>query len=149
MKAYRVDYGPRFAKDGVITAEPPRVGAAFTMRVPQVDADGNETGGLEMPEVAVPLATYTGWNLFTASAGPEQILSSMQGSYVPFATTRAERTAAKDPRPSIEERYAGKDQYLDEVRKAADRLVAAGYLLRPDVEPILSRAAEHWDLVHR
>ena len=57
--AYRADYGPRFASERVITQEPPRIGRAFPILVPQVDADGNGIAGIRMPELSVPLATYT------------------------------------------------------------------------------------------
>ena len=62
--AYRADYGPEFRTKGIVTIEPPEVLSKFPVMVPQVDSDGNEIGGLKMPEISVPLATYTGWNLF-------------------------------------------------------------------------------------
>src|SRR5204863_3283 len=83
----RADYGPRFAKEGIVTIEPPRIGSSFPILVPQVDADGNGIAGVRMPELAVPLATYTGWNLFNDRSGPAGVLSSMQGSYIPLART--------------------------------------------------------------
>ena len=144
-KAYRVDYGPRFATSGIVSVEPPEVGSAFPILVPQVDADGNETGGLMMPGVAAPLATYTGWNLFRSEAGPEDVLSSMQGSYIPFPRTVAERRRSGDPRASIEERYSSREHYLGLVAQHALRLVEQGYLLREDLAPILRQAGEHWD----
>ena len=144
-RAYRVDYGPQFATKGIVSVEPPEVGSAFPILVPQVDADGNETGGLTMPGVAVPLATYTGWNLFRSEAGPENVLSSMQGSYIPFSQTTVERQQRRDPRPSIEERYASREQYVGLVAQEALRLIGEGYLLPRDLAPILGRAGEHWD----
>ena len=144
-KAYRVDYGPEFATKGIVTVEPPEVASAFAIRVPRVDADGNETGGLKMPGVAVPLATYTGWNLFRSEFGPEGVLSSMQGSYIPFARTTVDRQQSGDPRPAIEERYRSRQQYVGLVSEAALRLIDEGYLLAEDLAPILGRASEHWD----
>ena len=126
QKAYRAVYGPEFRTRGITTVEPPEVLSAFPMMVPTVEADGNETGGLMMPEVAVPLATYTGWNLFHASAGPVDVLSNMQGSYVPFPRTAAERQRTNDPRRSIEERYGSRDAYLGQVSAAALELVDDG-----------------------
>src|SRR5947207_8893387 len=111
-RAYRADYGPAFATEGVVTVEPPRIGTAFPILVPQVDADGNGLAGVKMPELAVPLATYTGWNLFNDRSGPTDVLSSMQGSYIPLPRTSAERKRTNDPRLSIEERYRDKDQYI-------------------------------------
>ena len=144
-KAYRVVYGPEFRTKGIVTVEPPEVLSAFPILVPQVDADGNEVAGLMMPEVAVPLATYTGWNLFNPEAGPPDVLSNMQGSYVPFTRTKVERTEYQDPRASIEERYGDREDYLDRVTVAAEELVAEGYLLADDVSPIVAQAGRHWD----
>jgi hypothetical protein len=146
-KAYRVFYGEDFASKGVIAVDPPEVNGAFPLLVPQVDRDGNELAGLKMPEVSVPLATYTGWNLFNAESGPTHLLSSMQGSYIPLARTRAERERTNDPRPSIEERYQNRDQYLGLVSTAAKALVQGGYLLQEDVSAIVEHAGRQWDLV--
>jgi hypothetical protein len=144
-KAYRADYGPRFATSGVVTIEPPTIGAAFPILVPQVDGDGNGIAGVRMPDLTVPLATYTGWNLFNGRSGPTDTLSSMQGSYIPLPRTAVDRKRAADPRASIEERYHGKDDYVARVTAAATDLVKAGYLLDEDVAPIAANAAHHWD----
>jgi len=144
-RAYHADYGPKFASEGIVSLEPPRIGTAFPILVPQAHADGNGLAGIRMPELAVPLATYTGWNLFNDRSGPAGVLSSMQGSYVPLAKTSAERKRSTDPRASIEERYRDKDQYVSLVTKAAQDLVAQGYLLAEDVQPVVANAARHWD----
>ena len=146
--AYRVDYGPGFESAGIISKEPPLVGPAFPILVPQVDTDGNETGGLRMPELEVPLATYTGWNLYSAAYGPETEVAHMSGSYIPFATTRAEREANADPRPSIEERYGSRAEYLGLYAEAAIRLINEGYLLREDLPELIERARIHWEYRH-
>ncbi len=143
-KAYRADYGPQW-KSGVVTLEPPKIGKAFPMLVAQVDADGNETAGLKMPELAVPLATYAGWNLFNGKAGPTDEISSMQGSYIPFPPTRAARARTGDPRRSIEERYHDREQYLGLISTAALKLIEQGYLLDRDLPAILKQAAGRWD----
>lgn len=143
--AYRAVYGPEFRTRGIVTVQPPEVISAFPVMVPQVDGDGNETAGLMMPEVAVPLATYTGWNLFRAEFGPTDVLSSMQGSYIPFARTRAARDRMGDPRRSIAERYASREEYVGRVSTAALALVDDGYLLAEDLSPILTQAGRHWD----
>ena len=119
--------------------------STFPILVPQVDDDGNELAGLMMPEIAVPLATYTGWNLFRPEAGPPNVLSSMQGSYIPFSRTLAERLQNGDPRQSIEERYQSRGAYIDRVTVEASKLVDAGYLLAEDVLLIVSQARRHWD----
>jgi len=144
-KAYRADYGPRFASEGVVTVEPPRIGTAFPILVPQVDADGNGLAGIRMPDLAAPLATYTGWNLFNDRSGPTNELSSMQGSYIPLARTAADRQRSADPRLSIGERYRDKDQYVGLVTKAAMELIDQGYLLADDLAAVVRGATRNWD----
>lgn len=120
-------------------------GSALPLVVPQVDKDGNETAGIRLPEVAVPLATYTGWNFRNTTVGGTAQLVSLMGSYIPLARTKAERDARHDPRPSIAERYASRDAYMDRIQKTADALVTGGYLLAEDVPGVVKRAAEHWE----
>jgi len=146
-KAYRADYGPDFLATGIVTEEPPKLGSAFPILVPLVDADGNEISGIRMPELAVPLATYTGWNLFNGRAGPRDVVSSMQGSFIPFPRTRAERERTNDPRLSVEERYQSRGQYLSLVSKAAHELVEKEYLIRADLPRMLEQAGARWDYV--
>ncbi len=144
-RAYRVDYGPGFVKEGIVTQEPPAVGKPFPILVPSVDSDGNEVAGVRMPDLQVPLATYTGWNLFNERSGPTNEISSMAGSYIPFPRTRAEREATGDPRPSIEERYATRSEYLGRVAQAGLALIDEGLLLDRDLPAIVRKAATHWD----
>lgn len=122
-------------------------GAVLPYLVPQVDADGNERGGIRLPDIAAPLATYTGWNFRLPSTGARERLVPLLGSYVPFPATRDHRLAAKDPRQSIAERYPSRDAYLAVFRNAAAARVREGYLLGDDVPLLVRRAAEHWDLL--
>jgi len=138
--AYRVDYGPHW-KQGIVTLEPPKVGRAFPVLVPQLDGDGIDRAGIKMPEVAVPLATYTGWNLFDEQSGPPDEVSSMAGSYIPFPPT----AAAGDPRRAVAERYHDREQYLGKVSQVALDLIRQGYLLDGDLAGILRQAATRWD----
>jgi hypothetical protein len=147
QQAWHVDYGEEFRTAGIVTLEPPKVGSVFPMRLPQVDVDGNDTAGIRMPATAVPLATYTGWNLRSAEIGAPDELYSMAGSFIPFARTKAEREKAGDPRLSVEERYAGKQAYLDQVQGAAKDLVKQAYLLERDVPLVVGRASAEWDFV--
>jgi hypothetical protein len=147
QKAWPADYGPEFRKSGIVSIEPPKLGSAFPTLVPQVDRDGNETSGVRMPGVAVPLATMTGWNLRSAEIGAPEELFSMAGSYLPFPRTRAEREKGADPRLSVEERYAGRGEYLERVGAAARTLADRGYLLDRDVEKILDYASAEWAFV--
>lgn len=122
-------------------------GAALPLLVPQVDADGNERAGIRLPEVAVPLATYTGWNFRSPAIGGTDQLVSLLGSYIPFRRTKAERGERGDPRPSINERYPTRDRYLSMIKDSAAALVSNRYLLADDVDPVVKRAADHWDLL--
>jgi hypothetical protein len=146
-KAYRVDYGPDFAAKGIISNEPPKVKSAFPMLVPQADSDGNDVAGIRLPEVAVPLATYLGWNFFNERSGPTNELASLTGSMIPFTRTRAERERANDPRPSIEERYQSRSQYLDLITKSANDLATKGYLMKEDIPRIVQQAGSRWDWI--
>ncbi|OGK96527.1 MAG: hypothetical protein A3D33_00580 [Candidatus Rokubacteria bacterium RIFCSPHIGHO2_02_FULL_73_26] len=110
-----------------------------------VDGDGNEVAGIALPELAVPLATHTGFNLRHPDIGGAAQLLVFAGATLPFARTRAERAAAGDPRPSIEERYASREDYLARVRRAAEALVGERWLLEEDVELSVARAARMWD----
>ena len=127
------------------TSMPPRPGRAFGSLVSNVDADGNEVGGIVLPELAVPLATHTGWNLRHPDVGGAEQLLVFAGATLPFHRTRAEREAAGDPRPSIEERYASRADYLERVRGAARALAQAGYLLEEDVDLSVAAGGRLWD----
>ncbi len=118
-----------------LTASGPQV---YGTLVAAVDADGNEVAGIRLPDIAVPLATYTGWNVYKAQPGE---LCDRDGSYVPFARTKAEREAAGDPRPSLEERYGARADYVAKVKAAADALVAERLLLPADAERYVKAAA--------
>jgi hypothetical protein len=107
--------------------------------VTQVDADGNETAGILLPDIAVPLATYTGWNYY-ASPFPGGELCDRDGTYSPFPATRAEREASRDPRASLQERYGDHAAYARRVEAAARGLVAARLLLPEDAELFIANA---------
>jgi hypothetical protein len=138
----RVDLGPE-AGQGV-GRFPATLGDVYPCLVPAVDADGNDVAGLRLPEQAVPLATFAGWNPRDPATGGEGLIIPMQGSTLPFAATRADRERAGDPRPSVEERYRDREDYLARVRAEADRLVAARYLLADDVSIVLDNASILW-----
>ena len=97
-QAYRADYGPDFAGKGVVTQEPPTIGSAFAILVPQVDNDGNEVAGIRMPELAVPIATYTGWNLFNEKSAPRSGVEHAGLVHSVRAHRRPTATRAGDPR---------------------------------------------------
>lgn len=122
-------------------------GAALPLLVAQVDEDGNELAGIRLPEITVPLATYTGWNFRSEKAGVPGDLFPLVGSWIPFAATKAAREASHDPRRSLEERYASKAEYLAKFQTAAEALVQRGYLLPGDVARLLQRGGEQWEVV--
>ena len=115
--------------------------AAYDTYVSDVDEDGNEVAGIRLPPIAVPLGTYTGWNVYNAQPGE---LADRDGSLIPFARTRAERMAADDPRDSLEERYGSRAAYVEKVRAAAAALVEERLLLPADADTFV-KAAENCD----
>ncbi len=117
--------------------------------VPQCDADGNDLGGIRVPDVAVPLGTGTGWVFRPAEFGSPNDFYLLRGAWVPFAKIKAEREAANDPRLSLEERYGSKDTYLDQVKASVQKLIEQRFLTGADLEPQLKQASERWDWVMR
>lgn len=118
---------------------PARLDNFYGTRVSAVDADGNEVAGIRLPPIAVPIGTYTGWNVYRAQPGE---LADRDGSLIPFAHTRQDREAKGDPRPSLEERYAGRDDYVAQVKAAAEALVAERLLLPEDAARYVNAARE-------
>jgi hypothetical protein len=139
----RLEFGPD-AERGV-GAYPPRVGAPYPNYVSAVDADGNETGGVRLPDLEVPVATYTGWNPRHSEIGGAGQILDMLGSTCPFPATPEERERRDDPRPSIAERYRDREDYLRQARSAAARLVAEGYILAEDAELTAQLALARYD----
>jgi hypothetical protein len=137
----RLDFGPRWKEQRIADFVPPRVGPPYRTLVPAVDADGNEIAGIRLPDIAVPLATFTGWNVRSESAGAPGALGRWTGSYLPFAATAAEREKSRDPRLSVAERYPTREHYLARVTEAAVRQRDEGWLLDEDVVEILKTAA--------
>ena len=142
-QAYRLDFGPNW-QQGILSIQPPKVGPAFPVLVPQVDADGNERDGVRLPEITVPLATYTGWNLRDPSIGAPDQRVSFEASYIPFPRTAAERQKMGDPRKSIAERYASREGYLAQYKKAVDALVQQRWILPEDLAALLHRGEQEW-----
>jgi hypothetical protein len=131
-------------RDGILSLEPPKVSEAFPVLVPQVDADGNERDGVRLPEFAAPLATYTGWNLRDPSIGAPDQRVAFEVSYLPFPRTAAERKKTGDPRRSIAERYANREDYLARYKTALDELVKQRWILEEDRAAMLDRGEKEW-----
>jgi hypothetical protein len=117
---------------------------ALPFFVPQVDEDGNELAGIRVPDIAVPLATATGWNFRAARVGNPSSIYWLLGSYLPFRSTADERQRAGDPRRSVAERYRDRDDYLSRIRSVAAELVKGRYLLDADIPGVVQRAEAHW-----
>lgn len=122
------------------SVQPPRPvpGRDYAVFVPAIDADGNEITGILVPEVAVPRGTHTGWAPRREGFAAGELI--VLGAYFPFAATRAERLAAGDPRPSLEERYPTAEDYAGKIGDAARALLAQGLLLAEDVDRIVDAA---------
>lgn len=136
------DFGPEFVANdlsGVLTSQPPRIKGIIPTYVPKVNADGNETSGVASVLHQAPLATYLGWNV-TASGFFKGQGCGFAGGYWPFAKTRAERAASKDPRLSVEERYGTLEGYVCVVTRAAERAVSDRFLLRVDADRLIAEA---------
>jgi hypothetical protein len=138
-----VDLGSRTNKG--IGRYPTIEGEAYPILVPAVDEDGNETGGIRLPDLTVPVGTHTGWNPRSPETGsPEQIIP-MQGFTRWFAFAESQRSSTDDPRFSLNERYGDRASYLAKVREAAQRLIEQGYALAEDLELLVENAAERYD----
>lgn len=137
-----LDYG-RAIRRGKITVHPPQpLGTgAYAILVPKVDADGNDLAGIRLPAVQVPIGTYTGWNLRPRGLAEDE-LSGLLGSFIPFARMKKDRRRTGDPRLSLEERYKDRNDYVQQVGRAARILVEQRYLLPEDAERIIAEAGK-------
>ena len=127
-------------RNGIATIEPPRVGEPFPVLLPQVDADGNEIAGLRSPELAVPLATYTGWQLYKPELGRDDELVSLQGSFVPFPLDAAERAAHRRSAP-LDPRALCGSRALSRARRANGAAADRGRLSARRRSPAHRRAS--------
>jgi len=144
---YRFNYGPDFYHTFIPTINPPVItppyednpanGPIYPSYVPKTDADGNDIAGIRLPELTVPLATYTGWGLRAAPWANDGCEAS--GQYIPFAPTKAARLASGDPRPSVQERYASYSDYRRKVIHAVDELVERRFFICDDTQDIVTR----------
>ncbi len=132
----RIDY---FDESGIITNQPPTVQAVLPELVPALNKDGNETSGVPSVLLQAPLATYSGWNNYAATAFKGQ-QCSLSGSSFPLQETKVARLAAKDPRASLEERYGTHTGYVCVVTTAANSAVASRFLLSADAATLIAQA---------
>jgi hypothetical protein len=144
---YRFNYGPNFYQTFIPTINPPVItppyednpvnGPIYPSYVPKTDSDGNDIAGIRLPELTVPLATYTGWGLRSGVWVNDGCEAT--GQYIPFKATSAARTAAGDPRPSVGERYASYDVYRNQLVRAVDKLVRDRFLICEDTQDMMTR----------
>jgi hypothetical protein len=131
--AYRADYGSRFKTEGIVDKEPPALGDPFTVLLPQVDDDGNEIAGIKMPQVALALATYTGWNPAELDLNMPGDTYAMVGSTIPFTKRK------------IAEKYGSREKYVARAREVIADLVTRRLLLAEEAAKLEQQAAEQWD----
>jgi len=135
-----LDFGPLFGSDGgVLTELPPLLGPSYKIFAPKPDADGLDIAGIRPMEIRVPVGTNVGWNV-RAPGFRAPNLCGLNGSFIPFATTKAERVAKGDPRKSLQERYKNHEGYVQAVQRAAAELVSERFLLQEDADRFISDA---------
>ncbi len=100
---------------------------AYRTLVSKVDADGNEVAGIRLPDIAVPLAAYTGWNEYKPPY-PKGELADRDGSYFAF------------PADKIASRYGNRAGYVAKVQAAVDALMKDRLLLKEDADRYLEKA---------
>jgi hypothetical protein len=149
LHALRLDYGPETARGRTLQL-PAREGEAYPALVAALDTDDNEIAGIRLPDLTVPLATHTGWNLRHQEVGNPDLVIGITGGLagwtLPFPATRTDREATGDPRLSLEERYQSRQDYVQQVRAAAQTLVEQGYVLAEDLLWIEEGAGRRYDL---
>jgi hypothetical protein len=121
---YKIDLG----------IEPPPVHGAYVNLVPQTGPDGNELAGVRAPELQVPVATYTGWNLRTPEVGFPDYRASFIGSFIAW------------PKEEVLARYHTRDEYFGRFTDAALGLVRERFLLADDLPAVLERGATLWEV---
>ena len=138
-----IDIGPE--EDKGITVYPVQEGRNYPRFVSAVDVDGNEVAGIKMPDISVPVGTHTGWNPRDPSTGaPDQIIS-MVGFTNYFPTTDKSVRNNKDLRKSNNKRYSSKEEYLEMVTRAAEKLVKQKYLLKEDIAVVIKRCRKQYE----
>ena len=141
-----LDFGPG-STEGVPASLPGvNDGEDYAILVSALDTDRNEVVGLRLPNLSVPLATHTGWNLRHPENGGGDQIAGLWGATILFARDADERKTVVDPRPSIAERYPSKEEYVARFREAAVIMVQARQILAEDVERTVDEAAQRYDL---
>jgi len=148
---YLFNYGPDFYTTGIMTINPPVIdftggyqdnpnnGPIYSSFIPKTDSDGNDIAGVRLPDVTVPVATYTGWALRSGPQANDGCEGS--GQLIPFPKTQADRMTTGDPRLSVAERYPTFNDYFNKAFAAIDNLVKHRLYLCEDAVNELPRMA--------
>ena len=131
LQPRRLDLGPRFAGLGIADAQPAVLGTPFPTRVPLPDLDGLDLDGIRLAPVAVPLGTYTGWNLRNPNVAGTDGLGRWAGAFFPFATTAEARHETGDPRLSLAERYGSRQEFLSSTHSGGRFPGGGGFYFDP------------------
>jgi hypothetical protein len=107
--------------------KPQPAARVYRTLVSRVDPDGNEVAGVRLPDIAVPLAAYTGWNEYKAPY-PTGELADRDGSYFAF------------PPAKIVQRYTNRADYVAKVQAVVDELMHDRLLLQEDADRYLEKA---------
>lgn len=145
---WQLELGSAYAREGILS-EPVHIGLRYPLLVPDVDIDGNELGGWRGAMSSVPLGTYTAWDWKSPEIASFGFISGLNGAFIPFARTRAERLAAKDPRLSIEERYGNREGFMKAATASIDNAIAKRFLLRRQRNAIIEKMGGYWDEVEK
>ena len=147
-RAMRLDYGPD-THLGRLTSLPAIQGEEYPALVSDLDENYNELAGIRLPDLTVPVATYTGWNLRDESIGNPNLFIGITGGLagwtLPFPATPADRKSSGDRRLSIQERYGSREDYLTQVESAGRALTDEGYMWAEDLERVVDRAGSKYD----
>jgi hypothetical protein len=147
LRPPRLDLGPRFADQRIADLIPPRATTPFETLVPRPNDDGLDQGGIELPEVLIPLGTRVSFNTRNPAVGFPSATARWDGSFIPFPRSEAERQASGDPRPSLALRYASRADYETKLRTAAERVVAAGFLRTEELDSLVSEGGALYDRI--
>jgi Alpha/beta hydrolase domain len=147
-QGWELDFGSNW-REGILSQQPPTVEYGYPALVPQVDADGNDLGGIRLPEIAAPLATYTGWNLRGPAIGAPSERNAFLGSFLPLHKSSADAVKTHDPRTAIQDRYKSYEEYLKKFQKTLDELVRERYILAEDSGQLTARSEQEWNWIAR
>ena len=123
---------------------PPQFGQFFQSHVSTIDKFYNESSGILMPYISVPVGTYTGWNYAVQKSCSHPHLLSGYGSFIPLSTNRRN----DDPRPSLDELYQSKDHYIDLAADAVQLLVKNRFLSSEDNDEVLKHMERLYEYVN-